>query len=151
MKGFKKFIAAVTIVGVLSAAGVSFAAAAMIPAEITAGLTGKTVEEVYQERQSGKSFGTIANESGKLEEFKAQMLEQKKAVLEQRVKEGKLTQEQADSISSNIKNNMANCNGSGEGGMGMGHGAGKGMGIGAGRGMCNGGGYGMGNGTETVK
>ena len=136
-------------VGILGTAGVAYAAAAKTPAEIAAGLTGKTVEEVAQERAAGKTYGTISNDAGKLEEFKAQMLEQKKAVLDQRVKDGTLTQQQADDIYNAIKNNQANCTGSGNARIGGGFGRGAGMRQGAGGRMGRGGmgyGVGMGNG-----
>ena len=121
------------------------------PAEIASELTGKllrtSTRSVLQE-----NLRTIAKDAGKLEEFKAQMLEQKKAILDQRVKDGKLTQEQADEIYNAIKNNQANCDGTGSAaigrkygaGFGLGSGMGNGQGAGRGAGMRNG--YGMGAG-----
>lgn len=149
MKNMKKLIAVIAVVGVLGTAGAAFAATAKTPVEIAAGLTGKTVEELYKERAAGKTYGTIAKDAGKLDEFKVQMLEQKKAVLDQRVKDGTLTQQQADEIYDAIKNNQATCNGTGNAqlgkkyGTGFGSGAGRGprMGKGMGRGT------GMGNGS----
>lgn len=140
MKNFKKLIAAVAVIGVLGTAGVAFAATAKTPAEIVAGLAGKTVESVTKERVAGKTYGTIAKDAGKLDEFKTQMLEQKKSVLDQRVKDGTLTQQQADETYNAIKNNQATCNGTGSTGMGRkagaGFGAGNcGMGNGQGRGL----------------
>lgn len=154
MKNLKKLLATATVVGMLGVAGAAFAATAMTPAEVVSGLTGKTVEDLYKERSAGKTYGTIANEAGKLEEFKAQMLEQKKTVLDQRVKDGRLTQEQADQIYNSIKNNQATCDGTGSAGIGkkygagFGQGSGMGLGQGAGRGagMRNGGGFGQGMG-----
>ncbi|WP_027363871.1 DUF2680 domain-containing protein [Desulfotruncus alcoholivorax] len=138
MKNLKKLIAVMATVGVMGAAGAAYAATVKTPAEIVSGLTGKTVEELYAERSTGKTFGTIASEAGKLDEFKAQMLEQKKAVLDQRVADGSLTQEQADQIYNNIKNNQAACDGTGNAGIGGKYGAGFGQGIGMGRGMNRG-------------
>ena len=138
MKTLKKLLATATVVGMLGVAGAAFAATALSPAQIVSGLTGKTVTEVYQESSTGKTYGTIANEAGKLEEFKAQMLEQKKIILDQRVKDGSLTQEQADEIYNNIKNNQATCDGPGSAGIGrksggcFGQGCGMGLGAGAG-------------------
>lgn len=154
MKSFKKLLAVVTVVGIMGAAGAAYAATAKNPAEITAGLTGKTVEDLYQERSAGKTYGTIANEAGKLDEFKTQMLEQKKAILDQRVKDGKLTQAQADEIYNAIKNNQVNCDATGSAGIGRKYGAGFGQGSGMGNaqgtgrgaGMRNGGGMGAGRG-----
>ncbi|MCR4436049.1 MAG: DUF2680 domain-containing protein [Clostridiales bacterium] len=155
MKNLKKIIAAVTVVGLLGTAGAVYAATAKTPAEIVSELTGKAVEDIYKERAAGKTYGTIANDAGKLEEFKAQMLEQKKAVLDQRVQEGKLTQEQADAIYNSIKNNQAACDGTGSAGIGKkcgagfgsGNGMGRGQGINRGAGIYNGGGFGGGMGT----
>lgn len=140
MKSLKKLTVVLVVVGMFAAAGAVYAAGKS-PADITAGLTGKTVDALYQERAAGKTYGTIANEAGKLEEFKSQMIEQKKAVLDQRVQEGKLTQAQADEIYNAIKDNQANCDGTANGGAigkkfgaGFGQGSGMGRGAGAGRG-----------------
>jgi hypothetical protein len=147
MKNMKKLIAVIAAVGVLGTAGAAYAATAKTPAEIAAALTGKTVAEVTKERAAGETYGTIANDAGKLDEFKAQILEQKKAVLDQRVKDGTLTQQQADDLYNAMKTNQATCNGTGnvqigrKNGMGFGNSAGngQGMGRGMGRGMGNGG------------
>jgi len=152
MTNLKKIVAGLTVVGMLGAAGIVYAATAKTPAEIVSGLTGKTLDELYEERAAGKTYGTIAGDAGKLDEFKAQMLEQKKTVLDQRVKDGKLTQEQADEIYDFIQNNQALCDGTGSAAVGKTYGAGfgrgNGMGTGNGRGaaMYNGGGFGVGRG-----
>jgi len=160
MKKIKTYIMAVTIVGLLGVTGTAFAAVTgQTPAEITAGLTGKTVEQVNEERLTGKTYGTIADEAGKLEEFKAQTLEQKKAILDQRIADGSLTEDQADAIYNSLKTNQATCDGTGSAaigkraGAGFGLGQGQGMGQGMGRkgmgsGQHTGGGFGggMGNG-----
>ena len=147
MKHFKKIIAVTAIVGILGAAAITYAADFKSPADIAAAVTGKSVADVNAERATGKTYGTIAKDAGKLDEFKAGMLEQKKAILDQRVKDGQLTQEQADTIYNNIKNNQAVCDGTGNGGpgrgMGMGGGAGFGRGAGRGLGAGNGAGCGM--------
>jgi len=156
MTKLKKVVATVTVLGMLGAGGVAYAAAST-PADIASGLTGKTVEELRNERAAGKTYGTIAKEAGKLEEFKVQMMEQKKATLEQRVKDGKLTTEKAEEILNAIKENQANCDGNGSAaigkkygvGFGQGGGIGGGTGIGNGKGNGNGqnNGYGKGMGT----
>lgn len=148
----KRWVALTVVVVVLGTTGAVFAATAKTPAEIAAGLTGKTVEAVTAERAAGKTYGTIAKDAGKLDEFKAQMLEQKKIILDQRVKDGIITQQQADELYSAIKTRMAFCDGTGTGsGMGMGRGRGMGMGAGMGRGagmrsgggLCGGAGCGL--------
>lgn len=153
MKNYKKLLAVITAIGILGAAGAVYAAASKTPAEIASGLTGKSIEEVNTERASGKTYGTMAKEAGKLDEFKSQMLEQKKAILDQKVKDGIMTQERADEIYNALKSNMANCDGTGNSGIGrkygagFGQGNGKGCGKGQGRGVCGGGGCTMGTGS----
>jgi len=155
MKNLKRFAAIAAAITVLTTAGAVFAAEWKTPADIVSGLTGKTVESLNAERAAGKSYGTIANESGKLDEFKAQMLEQKKAILDQRVAEGKLTREKADEIYNAMKEKMASCDGTNSAGIGRQSGAGFGGGAGcslgagqsgAGMGMGRGAGRGTGRG-----
>ena len=121
MKKMKKLIAVIAAVGVLGTAGAAYAATVKTPA--------------------GETYGAIAKDAGKLDEFKAQMLEQKKIVLDQRVKDGTLTQQQADEIYNTIKDNQATCNGTGNAQIGKKFGAGRGQGMmGGGAGMGFGGG-----------
>lgn len=154
MKKIKNFaILGAAILTVSAMAITAFAASDYkTPAEVVAGLTGKSVESVVAERtESDKTYGTIANDAGKLEEFKSQMIENKKAVLNDRVAEGQITQERADAIIEAIDNNQANCDGTGNGngacgiGQGLGFGAGKG-GQQGGQGGRLGGGAGNGQG-----
>lgn len=151
MKGIKKWVAALTVAAVLGAGGAAYAASALTPAEIAANLTGKSVTELQQQRQAGKTYGAIASEAGKLDEFKTQMIEQKKLILDERVAAGKLTQEQADTIYKNLQDNQANCDGSGNGNARIGQKGGAGFGQGQGSGMRlgngTGNGQGLGNGT----
>lgn len=148
MKNFRKLVAATTIVGILGVVGIAGAAAtgATTPAGIVAGLTGQSVEQVAAERSAGKTYGTIANDAGKLEEFQTQTLEQKKAILDQRVAEGNLTQEQADATYNSMKANQATCDGTSSARIGQKNGAGfgQGMGMGSSAGQRNGGGRGRG-------
>jgi hypothetical protein len=103
-------ITAIVVVAALSV--VAFAATAQTPAEILAGLTGQNVDDVIAHRtQSGNTYGALASEAGKLSEFQAQMLENKKAALQERVESGRLTQEQADAILAQIEEHQADCDG----------------------------------------
>ncbi|MBK5241236.1 hypothetical protein [Clostridium sp.] len=147
MKNIKKMVLSLAVVTVLSTGVVFAAVAAKTPAEVAAGLTGKTVEEVTTERTAGKTYGTIASEAGKLEEFKAESLLQKKQVLDQRVKDGNLTQEAADEIYNSIVTNQETCDGTGSAGIGKMNGAGFGQGRGQGMGK----GSGQGNGAGMVQ
>lgn len=140
----KKLLATILAIGMMAAMSVTTFAAEPAdnygtPAEIVAGLTDRTVESVIAERvETGKTYGTIANDAGKLDEFKAESLKLKKDILAAQVEEGILTQEEADSIIDAIEANQAICNGTGTGnGMGAGCG-GQGLGRGQGRGRGNG-------------
>ena len=150
MRNFKKLVAAATIVGMLGIVGVasaSYATGATTPAGIVSALTGKSVEAVTAERAAGKTYGTIANDAGKLDEFKTENLAAKKALLDQRVTDGTLTQAQADATYKSLETNQATCDGTGSAGIGQrsgaGFGQGMGMGAGAGTGQRNGRGRGM--------
>lgn len=147
MKNIKKIVASAMVIGVLSTGGTVFAATTgTTPADIAASLTGKTVEEVTKERAAGKTYGTIAKEAGKFDEFKAQTLEQKKALLDEKVKNATLTQEKADEIYNMMKTNQANCDGTGSKGVGKENGAGFGQGSGNGMGSMQHKGNGTGQG-----
>lgn len=128
----------------------AFAAAPFgTPAEALAELTGRTVEDVSAERsESGKTYGTLANEAGKLDEFKTEMLRIKKDMLADRVEAGLITQERADEIIAAMEQNQTLCDGSGACGARQGTGAGfggmhgYGKGTGAGFGGMQGNGQG---------
>ncbi len=95
----KKFLwIAVVSIFVLGVGGIAIASGFGNPAEIYADLTGTTVDEAIAERGTDKTFGQLADEQGLLDEFRAANLESKKAILQQRVEEGVITQEQADEI-----------------------------------------------------
>jgi hypothetical protein len=133
MTNMKKFILTGAVVFMIGAMSVTAFAASTYktPAEAAAGITGKTVEEVITQRQdTGKTYGEIANEAGKLEEFKNEMLEIKKDALARKVADGKLTQEQADEIIKTIEENAENCDGTGSAGTGQNYDAGFGRGNG---------------------
>ena len=146
MKTMKKLVVTGVAVFTLATGSVTAFAASqyLTPAEAVAGLTGREVQSVIDERtQTGKTYGSIANEAGALDEFKVEMLEMKKDTLAARVAAGTMTQEQADAIIARIEANQANCDGTGAGCGLNGAGCGMGTGFGQGRGQ---GGRGMGNG-----
>ena len=142
----------VLVIGVTSIVALA-ASAYNTPAEAVAGLTGKSVESIIAEKaETGKTYGTLAKEAGKLEEFKAENLEMKKDILSQKVAAGTMTQEKADEIIAALEENQANCDGTGSARIGKGQGAGFGKmnGNGQGKGQGQGGagrGQGMRNGT----
>lgn len=135
-------IVAILLVGVAS---ISYAATVYnSPAEIVAGLTGKSVDEAVAARQAGTSFGAQAKDAGKLAEFQAARLELYKQRLDQAVADKKITQEEADKLYEAMALRTADCTGDGlgqglgKGGRGMGRGAGYGSGSGLGCGNCTG-------------
>ena len=149
MKNKKRIIAGFVVALALVSTSVSvFAASAYsTPAEAAAGITGKTAEEVREQRQGGATYGAIAAESGKLEEFKQAMQGIYKDALAARVADGRLTQEQADEMLAQRAARQETCDGSGNGagcGLGMGNGGGLGLGSGHGGGLGQGSGRGMG-------
>ena len=129
-------MAVILVIGVTSVT--AFAASGYTsPAQIITSLTGKPTESIIADKaESGSTYGTIANEAGVLDEFKAQMLEQRKANLSERVTAGTMTQERADEIIAAMEENQANCDGSGTG-SGMRSGACTGVGTGMGNGGGN--------------
>ena len=140
-------MAVILVIGVTSVT--AFAASGYTsPAQIITCLTGKSIESVIADKtESGSTYGAIASEAGVLDEFKAQMLEQRKANLSERVTAGTMTQERADEIIAAMEENQANCDGSGTGsGMCSGTCTGTGAGLGNSAGNRGGGQNGSGRG-----
>ncbi len=139
MKNFKKWTAAGAVVLALGLTSVTAFAAVESPAEIVAGLTGKSVEAVIAERtESGKTYGTLAADAGKLEEFQLRLFEEKKARVEERVQAGTMTEERAEAVLAAMETRQANCDGTGSGNMyGEANGNGTGVYDGSGSGSGN--------------
>ena len=145
MKNKKKVITGCALALALSAATMtSFAAAAYkTPAEAVSGITGKTIDEVTAERKSGKTYGSMAADAGKLSEFQQAVADIHEDRLNEEVADGTLTQEQADAQLAAIRERQAACDGNGTGagtGCGAGGCSGNGMGYNR-RGNGNGLGY----------
>ncbi|TYQ16577.1 UNVERIFIED_CONTAM: hypothetical protein Cloal_3133 [Acetivibrio alkalicellulosi] len=99
MKNFKKVAAVTVAISVIASVGAVFAAEFKRPVEIASEVTGESIENLRTIRvEEGKTYGSIAEDYGKLDEFKAIMLEQKKALLDEKVESGVITQEEADKI-----------------------------------------------------
>ena len=140
----KKMLVVLTIVTTILVAFASVSFAASIygsPAEIIAGLTGKTTDEVYAAREAGESFGEQAADAEKLEAFQDERLALMQDRLAQLVEDGRLTQVEADARLAQIKEAIESCDGtganagSGLGGLMGGLGGRGGMG---GQGICGG-------------
>jgi hypothetical protein len=150
----KKLLIAVSVMAIIliGLASISYAAATVkTPAEIVAGLTGKSVDVVTAQRQAGVSYGAQAKAADKLEAFQDERLAQYKIQLDALVADGKLTAAEAKDRLAAMTARMEACDGAGtgaaSGGYGMGQVPGQGGnglrdGSGAGQGMRRGGGCG---------
>ena len=157
MTNLKKLVVlGAVILAVGSTSVMAYAAATATPAEIAASVTGRTLDQVTEEKtQNEITYGAVAKNYDSLEEFQKAMLENKIAILEERVDNGSLAREKAEEIIKALEENQLTCDGTGEakigqsfgagfgGMMGKGQGAGLGQGQGQGRGQ---GGNGFGNG-----
>ena len=76
---------------------------------------------------------------------------QKKAMLDQRVKDGNMTQAQADEMYKSIEANQATCDGTSSAKMGQKNGMGFGQGMGAGQHRGGGMGRGMNTGNSSTQ
>ena len=108
-------VIAVVVVLLIGATAALAATPAKTPAEIVAELTGKTVEQVSEARDSGKTYGAQAAEANKLQEFKDERLAQYETALEEAVKENRITQAEADELYETMKSRMDSCTGDGAG------------------------------------
>jgi len=137
----KRLIAVLVATGIMSIGTVAFAAVAS-PAEIVSGLTKRAITEVQAERAKGQTYGSMAEEAGKLNEFKVATLDSKKAWLDEQVAAKKMTQEEADKIYNDIKEAQLTCDGDGSAQIGKENGANFGGGMGSGTGLKDGSGAG---------
>lgn len=96
-------------IGLLGILLIGTAAFAATPAEIYSEVAGVTEEEAYDLRQEGQTFGEIAQENGVYEEFTDKMLEEKIAIIEDKVEQGSLTREEADNLIAKFQENIGNC------------------------------------------
>jgi len=149
MKKFKPVITLIAVVVAVGALSITAFASTLnrSPAKVVADITGRTVENVVAEKiEKGTTYGTIAKDAGKLEEFKEKVLEAKKEILKERVANKDMTQENADKIIAAIEKNQATCDGSGSERIGKSLGAGFGnenKGNSNGTGNCDGQGTGQ--------
>lgn len=117
------------------------------PPEILSELSGEDIE-ILKELKSEMTYGQIAINYGVEERFRESMLENKKAILDLRVEEGRITREEADSILEKIIQRMENCDGMhrNQEKFYIGFGNGNGNGENRGEGLRNGEGREFGNG-----
>lgn len=145
MKSIISKIVGVTLASlmVVSLGVASFAKASYTtPQKALSALTGKSEEEILSQKvDSRKSYRTIAEEAGVLDEYRKECLEIRKEQLEKSVAEGYLTREEADAMIKLYEENQTICDGGFYGAGG--NGAGCGYGYGA---TSTNRGYGMGSG-----
>lgn len=147
MKITKALLTAGLMAVTISVFGISASASYTTPAETCAALTRRSAGSVITERhQTKKTYGAIAKEAGKLDEFKADNYEIKKIRISQKVANKQLTEAKASEIQKAIDERQNICDGTGIGdgtGLGIGNGnsgngricgsTGVGQGIGNGR------------------
>jgi len=114
--------------------------------DVVAKLTGQSTAEVVADRQAGKTFTAIAAEKGVSKTAVVdEALKVRTQVLDAKVKDGSITQAQADTAKANMTTRLnervdtvnTTCDGTG-GGQGRGQGRGMGGGMGRGAGGCGG-------------
>ncbi|MDP3386513.1 MAG: hypothetical protein Q8S24_04715 [Eubacteriales bacterium] len=116
MKHSKKiFTLTVVVLAIVAMSITAFAVTTnQTPAELLAEITGRTVDSVRAEKiESGSTYGGVANQAGVLEQFRNRMLELKKSKIEERVAEGTMTQEEANTILEAIAEHQLTCDGTG--------------------------------------
>ncbi len=139
MTGLKRIIFLVPLIIGVTTVSVFSASAYGTPADLAARLTGRTVESVVQEKaEYGKAYGTIADEVGKLDEFKDEILQMKRDILAKKVADGIITQEEADEIIAAMEQNCSDCDGTGKACNSFKFGIGFGQQNGSGQGRCQG-------------
>lgn len=113
MNLIKRIMAVTAAAAILSAGAITaMAANYSSPAEIAASLTGTATEDIINEsRSTGKSYGTIASEAGKLNEYKNACLSLKQATLDKNVADGLLTQSEADELYEAMQSHQSVCDG----------------------------------------
>ena len=110
MKNFKKSLLMGALLTAVAASTAFAATSQTTPAEILASLTGKTSQNVWQEkRDTGKTFGIMAKDAGVLSKFQSENREAKQARLNERVAEGRFTKEEAATIMANFDKRQADC------------------------------------------
>jgi opacity protein-like surface antigen len=112
----------------------------ILTASVVAKLTDMSIEDVLEANQAGATFFEIAQGKGiELDQFNDAMLDEKLDYIDEQVKAGTLTEDQAKVIKERMSEQIANCNG-------LGNGQGNGFGMGMRNGQRNGFGLGMRNG-----
>ncbi|MGL4771957.1 MAG: hypothetical protein ACRC2K_00180 [Clostridium sp.] len=84
------------------------------PAGVLSELTGKTIEEIKKEHNSGKSYGEIAKSHGVLDKFKEQKISARKEKIDNLVKSGKISKEEGQQMYDQYKTYIEKWDGSGK-------------------------------------
>ncbi len=132
-----------TLVLTVALSVTAFAATYAGPAAIVSEITGIPEAEVSAQRAAGETYGQIAAENDALEQFKQKMLDWKFEIIDQRVEEKVLTEEQAAELKQAMQERVEACTGTpadGQQRLGRQFGGGLRFGMGGGgTGFCGGG------------
>jgi hypothetical protein len=148
MKKSRKLVVSMSALVLVAATSIGvYAAENMSPAQSLSELTGISIEELY-EAKGDQTFGALAQELEVEDAFRADMVANKLAIIEERVIQGTLTREVADEMIAVILENQENCDGTGlnQGDLRLGLGLGQGNGMGNGERVGSGRGFGSRNG-----
>jgi hypothetical protein len=86
---------AVMVFGTMS---VAFADASWGPLAILEKLSGESQEDIYAMREEGETLGDVAKDLGVYDDFRAEALTQKKAMLQEMLEAGEITEAEAERV-----------------------------------------------------
>jgi hypothetical protein len=108
-------LATVAILMIGTSFVISAASAPRNPAEVLADLTGKSVQDIREDRRDGFCFAAQAQEAGVLPEFQNERLAICEERLDSAVADGRMTREDADKILAEMKLRQESFDGTGIG------------------------------------
>lgn len=115
MKFPKKIIAATLTLLVLGGGSAAYASAGASSLAVLADAADTSVDTILENREDGETLGSIAAEYGVLAEFQEARLADRIALIQEKVEEGTLTQDEADEIIATMEDHLADCDGTGTG------------------------------------
>lgn len=122
----------------------------LIPASILAEKLKISLSEAAALKETGSTYSQVAVVKGiSLDDFRKELIEKRKKLIDERVKEGYISEQQGELMKERIENNISNCDGTGNGGNCRGSGLGMMFGTrGNGCGLGQSKGFGRGKGLQ---
>jgi len=94
----KTILVLAVVVMVFGTMSVAFADASWGPLAILEKLSGESQEDIYAMREEGETLGDVAKELEVYEAFRAEALTQKKAMLQEMIQAGEISEEEAEEV-----------------------------------------------------